>query len=65
MLQRATHAWMVYDVLIADIGMVKKYRAQFDRVIRSDGISQDEQTQAEAGPTGVDARSARLGGNKP
>jgi phospholipid transport system substrate-binding protein len=40
MLERAGDAWIVYDVLVEDIGMVENYRAQFDRVIRSDGIGQ-------------------------
>lgn len=38
MLENSEHRWIVYDVAVSDIGMVENYRAQFDRVIRSQGI---------------------------
>ncbi len=39
MLENSDHRWLVYDVTVSDISMVENYRAQFDRVIRSQGIS--------------------------
>jgi phospholipid transport system substrate-binding protein len=42
MLERAPHGWLMYDVVVDDIGMVGNYRAQFDRVIRTRGLSRLE-----------------------
>lgn len=38
MLENSEHRWIVYDVAVSDISMVDNYRAQFERVIRSQGI---------------------------
>ena len=38
-LERRDTDWAVYDVVIEDVGMIENYRAQFDRVIRTYGIS--------------------------
>jgi len=38
MLERAPRGWLMYDVVVDDIGMVENYRAQFDRVIRTRGL---------------------------
>jgi phospholipid transport system substrate-binding protein len=40
MLERTGGGWMVYDVAVEDVSMVEHYRAQFDRVIRSQGMPQ-------------------------
>lgn len=40
MLERIGDEWMVYDVAVEDVSMVENYRAQFDRVIRSQGMPQ-------------------------
>jgi phospholipid transport system substrate-binding protein len=42
MLERAQRGWLMYDVVVDDIGMVENYRAQFDRVIRARGLSRLE-----------------------
>jgi phospholipid transport system substrate-binding protein len=42
MLERAPRGWLMYDVVVDDIGMVENYRAQFDRVIRTRGLSRLE-----------------------
>ena len=42
MLERAPRGWLMYDVVVDDIGMVENYRAQFDRVIRNRGLSRLE-----------------------
>jgi phospholipid transport system substrate-binding protein len=42
LLERAPHGWLMYDVVVDDIGMVENYRAQFDRVIRTRGLSRLE-----------------------
>lgn len=42
LLERAPHGWLMYDVMVDDIGMVENYRAQFDRVIRTRGLSRLE-----------------------
>jgi len=39
MLERRGDDWMVYDVAVEDVSMVENYRAQFDRVIRSQGLA--------------------------
>jgi phospholipid transport system substrate-binding protein len=40
MLARRVEDWVVYDVVIENVGMIENYRAQFDRVIRNHGIAQ-------------------------
>jgi phospholipid transport system substrate-binding protein len=40
MLERTGEGWVVYDVAVEDVSMVENYRAQFDRVIRSQGMPQ-------------------------
>ena len=42
LLERAPSGWLVYDVVVDDIGMVENYRAQFDRIIRTRGLSRLE-----------------------
>jgi phospholipid transport system substrate-binding protein len=42
MLERAPRGWLMYDVVVDDIGMVENYRAQFDRVIHTRGPSRLE-----------------------
>jgi len=42
MLERTPRGWLMYDVVVDDIGMVENYRAQFDRVIRTRGLSRLE-----------------------
>jgi len=42
MLERTPHGWLMYDVVVDDIGMVGNYRAQFDHVIRTHGLSRLE-----------------------
>lgn len=38
MLERNGDEWIVYDVSVEDVSMVENYHAQFDRVIRSEGM---------------------------
>ena len=40
MLENRDQRWLVYDVDVASISMVANYRAQFDRVIRDQGIGE-------------------------
>jgi phospholipid transport system substrate-binding protein len=40
MLERRGDDWIVYDVSVEDVSMVKNYRAQFDHVIKSQGMPQ-------------------------
>ena len=40
MLERNGDEWIVYDVSVEDVSMVENYHAQFDRVIRSQGMPQ-------------------------
>jgi phospholipid transport system substrate-binding protein len=40
MLERTGDGWMIYDVAVEDVSMVENYRAQFDRVIRNQGMPQ-------------------------
>jgi phospholipid transport system substrate-binding protein len=42
MLERTPRGWLMYDVVVDDVGMVENYRAQFDRVIRTRGLSRLE-----------------------
>jgi len=42
MLEHGTRGWLMYDVVVDDIGMIENYRAQFDRVIRTRGLSRLE-----------------------
>jgi len=42
MLERAPRGWLMYDVVVDDIAMVANYRAQFDRVIRTQGLARLE-----------------------
>jgi phospholipid transport system substrate-binding protein len=42
MLERAPQGWLMYDVVVDDIGMVENYRAQFDHVIRTRGLARLE-----------------------
>lgn len=39
MLEREADGWMIYDVAVEDVSMVENYHAQFQRVIRSGGIT--------------------------
>ena len=32
---RRAERWLVYDVLVENIGLIANYRAQFDRIIRT------------------------------
>jgi phospholipid transport system substrate-binding protein len=38
MLERQNDDWLVYDVTVEGVSMVQNYRAQFDRVIKRDGV---------------------------
>jgi phospholipid transport system substrate-binding protein len=38
LLERRGDAWLVYDVRVEGVSMVENYRAQFDRVIREQGL---------------------------
>ena len=40
MLERNGDQWLVYDVSVEDVSMVENYHAQFDHVIRSQGMPQ-------------------------
>jgi phospholipid transport system substrate-binding protein len=40
MLERHGSDWMVYDVAVDSVSMVENYRAQFDRVIKRQGLQQ-------------------------
>ena len=40
MLERRGQDWMVYDVAVDGVGMVANYRAQFDHVIKRQGLKQ-------------------------
>jgi phospholipid transport system substrate-binding protein len=40
MLERHGSDWMVYDVTVDSVSMVENYRAQFDRVIKRQGLQQ-------------------------
>jgi len=40
MLERNGNEWIVYDVSVEDVSMVENYHAQFDHVIRSQGMPQ-------------------------
>jgi phospholipid transport system substrate-binding protein len=42
LLEHTPGGWLMYDVVVDDIGMVENYRAQFDRVIRTRGLSRLE-----------------------
>ena len=42
LLERAPNGWLMYDVVVDDIGMIENYRAQFDRVIRTRGLNRLE-----------------------
>lgn len=42
LLEHAPGGWLMYDVVVDDIGMVENYRAQFDRVIRTRGLGRLE-----------------------
>ena len=42
LLELGAHGWLMYDVVVDDIGMVENYRAQFDRVIRTRGLERLE-----------------------
>jgi phospholipid transport system substrate-binding protein len=42
LLERTPRGWLMYDVVVDDISMVENYRAQFDRVIRTRGLSRLE-----------------------
>jgi phospholipid transport system substrate-binding protein len=39
LLERRPRGWLMYDVVVDDIALVSNYRAQFDRVIRTQGLS--------------------------
>ena len=39
-LERRSHDWMVYDVSVDGVSMVANYRAQFDHVIKRQGLEQ-------------------------
>jgi phospholipid transport system substrate-binding protein len=40
MLERHADDWIVYDVVVEGVSMVANYRAQFDRVIKRQGLAQ-------------------------
>jgi phospholipid transport system substrate-binding protein len=40
MLERRGDDWIVYDVEVDDVSMVANYRAQFNRVIKRQGLAQ-------------------------
>ena len=40
MLERRGDDWLVYDVAVEGVSMVENYRAQFNRVIKRDGLAQ-------------------------
>ena len=40
MLERRGYDWIVYDVAVEDVSMVANYRAQFERVIKRQGLAQ-------------------------
>jgi phospholipid transport system substrate-binding protein len=42
LLERAPNGWLMYDVVVDDIGMIENYRAQFDRAIRTRGLNRLE-----------------------
>jgi phospholipid transport system substrate-binding protein len=42
MLEHAPRDWLMYNVVVDGVGMVENYRAQFDRVIRTRGLSRLE-----------------------
>jgi phospholipid transport system substrate-binding protein len=44
LLERGPRGWLMYDVVIDDIAMISNYRAQFDRVIRNEGLGGLEAT---------------------
>jgi phospholipid transport system substrate-binding protein len=44
LLERRPRGWLMYDVVVVDIALVSNYRAQFDRVIRTEGLSGHEAT---------------------
>jgi len=44
LLERRPRGWLMYDVVVDDIALVSNYRAQFDRVIRTEGLGGLEAT---------------------
>jgi phospholipid transport system substrate-binding protein len=44
LLERGPRGWLMYDVVVDDIALVSNYRAQFDRVIRTEGLGGLEAT---------------------
>jgi phospholipid transport system substrate-binding protein len=40
MLERRGDDWLAYDVAVEGVSMVENYRAQFNRVIKRDGLAQ-------------------------
>ncbi|HLK87152.1 MAG TPA: ABC transporter substrate-binding protein [Candidatus Binataceae bacterium] len=42
MLERGPRGWLMFDVVVDDIGIIENYRAQFDRVIRTRGLARLE-----------------------
>jgi phospholipid transport system substrate-binding protein len=38
LLERVPRGWLMYDVVVDDIALVENYRAQFDRVLRREGL---------------------------
>ena len=42
LLEHGARGWLMYDVVVDDIGIIENYRAQFDRVIRTRGLARLE-----------------------